>query len=332
MPYLTDLYGAGCVAEAGEVLKNLATRRVDPQDAALMDDAWSVFLYETGDFEAAAFRCRLALESRPQDARLWTNLGACLAAAGRREEALEALGAARAIDPNHLRADYLACREAPHATINLHAQDPYAVRYARLFALMVPFFPGVSEVLDISLHERPGDLWTCIALPEEPGLRFPARPGLPVVAATWSDQGFFFRSGIVEDVSPGEQHLHVRGTGPEGVWIQRRNHVRISARDFREGALAASAPLLGDVAVQDISAGGIAFLAVTGVSPGTAVMITLEFYGESLKTAAIVRRCVPKGDRFLVSAEFAPDEDLMEKLIAKVNDLARPAPEAGEAR
>ena len=112
--------------------------------------------------------------------------------------------------------------------------------------------------------------------------------------------------------------LPICGTGPEGLWVQRRSHLRISADDFLEGALRVSADAFGDIAVQDISAGGISFLSMEGVAPGTAIAITLAFYGELLPTAAVVKRCVPRGDRFLVGATFVQDEDLAEKLMQRI--------------
>ncbi len=318
LPLLTSLYVHGRIAEGNEILRAFAGRIPDPHEAALLSDVWSVFLHESGDPVSAADRCRIVLEGAPRDPRLWTNLAACLAAAGHAGAAVDAADAALERDPNHLRADYLKCRAAPHETFDLHGQDPYATRYARLFLEMVPPFAGLSEVLDVSLHEMPGDLWICVSVREESSAPFPARPGLPVIAATWNEQGFFLRSGVVNAVSPEEQRIEVRGTGPEGLWIQRRSHIRISADDFAAGEFRASSDAFGDVAVQDISGGGISFLSREGIAPGTAMAITLVFYGETLATSAVVRRCVPKGDRFLVGAEFLPDEDLAGKLLEKL--------------
>lgn len=318
LPLLKALYVHGRVTAANEILRGLAGRIVDPFESALLSDVWSVFLHEAGDAAAAADRCRLVLEGAPEDPRLWTNLGACLAAAGRKEEAVDAAIAALAKDPNHLRADYLKCRESPHQSVDLHGQDPYSARYARLFLEMVPPFAGLSEVLDVSLQEMPGDLWICVSVQDGTGPSpFPARSGLPVIAATWNDQGFFLRSGVVNAVAPEERRLEIRGTGPAGLWVQRRSHVRISAGDFREGGLNASADGRG-VSVQDISAGGISFLSMEGVVPGAEMAVTLEFFGETLSAAVCVKRCLPRGDRFLIGAEFAPDDDFMERLVEKL--------------
>lgn len=319
LPLLKSLYVHGRIAEGNGFLRALAGRIPDPHEAALLSDVWSVFLHESGDPASAADRCRIVLEGAPRDPRLWTNLGACLAAAGRSDEAIDAVSAALARDPNHLRADYLKCRASTHETFDLHGQDPYVTRYARLFLEIVPPFAGLSEILDVSLHEMPGDLWICVSAREESSAApFPARPGLPVIAATWNEQGFFLRSGVVNAVSPGLQRIEVRGTGSEGLWIQRRSHIRISADDFVAEGLRVSMDAFGDIAVQDISGGGISFLSLEGIAPGTAMEITLAFYGETLATAAVVRRCVPRGDRFLVGAEFLPDEDLAEKLLRKI--------------
>lgn len=318
LPLFKSLYVHGRVTAANEILRGLAGRIVDPFETALLSDVWSVFLHESGEAAAAADRCRLALERAPEDPRLWTNLGACLAAAGRKEEAVAAAANALVRDPNHLRADYLKCRESPHRTADLHGQDPYSARYARLFLETVPPFAGLSEVLDVSLNEMPGDLWICVSVQDGGGAPpFPARPGLPVIAATWNEQGFFLRPGVVNAVAPEERRIEIRGAGPEGLWVQRRSHLRISAGDFREGGVSASAGGRG-VAVQDISAGGISFLSMEGIVPGTEMAITLELFGEILSAAACVKRCLPRGDRFLVGAEFAPDDDFMERLVEKL--------------
>lgn len=318
-PFLWEAYRAGRLAEPLGVFRTLAPRATAPSDMAFLNDAAAVFLYEAADPDAAAFCCRLALEVDSANTRLWANLAACLEAAGRAEEARAVVAQTRRIDPHHLRADYLAARLAPHETANLKDRDPYAMRYARLFLLIVPPFAAAADRLDVSLQEVPGDAWSCVALPASGEGTFPARPGVPVLAATWNDAGLFMRLGTVETVAPAERRIVVRGRAPEGAWIQRRRAFRVSAADFREARVTLPARAGSDATVRDISAGGISFSSVVGVAPGTRVEVGLEFYGERLTAAAIVRRCTPEGDRFLVGAEFLPDDDLMEKLLRRID-------------
>lgn len=324
LPFLEAAYREGLVREGEQACAALLSRPGGLGEAEpLIEDIRAAFLYEVGDFAHAARAANAAVERQRNNPRLWANLGAALIAAGLPDEGRKALGEALALDPNHLRADYLGCLLQTTRTADIFSEDPYGVKYARLVLEAAPPFAGMLDTMDAALLELPHNLWSCTTVPQREGRHFPLRSGIPVIAATWNERGFFLRPGRILGVNSLGHQFQLEMGEAHPYWIQRRRQVRIRPDDLLFAHVKLVNAEMWEVNVQDVSAGGIAFESSEGANLGSAIEVSLEIGGKTVPIPSIVRRCVPQGQGFCVSAEFRMDEATHALLAGEIGRIRK---------